>query len=108
MSESKREQARQILAKYHAALKERMFNDVIDHAAEFENPFPTTAEDLILRYGAQYHYFCALYSACRPPLPDKKPAGKEPLGKEDFRCFSCGGVIRPKDEACQTCGWTWK
>jgi rRNA maturation endonuclease Nob1 len=30
------------------------------------------------------------------------------LGRYDFRCFGCGGVIHSTEDACSICGWSWK
>jgi ATP-dependent Clp protease ATP-binding subunit ClpA len=38
----------------------------------------------------------------------EKPQGTEPLGKDDFRCFGCGGVIHREDQTCPKCGWSWR
>jgi rubrerythrin len=38
----------------------------------------------------------------------EKPQGTQPLSKDEFRCFGCGGAIKYEDESCPLCGWSWK
>lgn len=37
-----------------------------------------------------------------------KPQVTEPLGLNEFRCFSCEGIIHREDRECKIFGWTWK
>ncbi|NLD35808.1 MAG: hypothetical protein GX654_02980 [Desulfatiglans sp.] len=27
---------------------------------------------------------------------------------EDLRCYKCSSIIKPEDNSCPICGWTWK
>lgn len=41
-------------------------------------------------------------------LAVQKPKHTDLPAKSEFRCLNCGVAIRPKDESCPNCGWTWK
>lgn len=100
--------AQRILKKYYRALVKRMADEIIEHKEDFESSgFGGQAEDILEKYGLQLHRLCIVFSNLHQ-FASEKPEGKEPLGKDDFRCFGCGGVIRRQDEACPLCGWTWK
>ena len=47
--------------------------------------------------------FC---SVCSSRKRDTEPF--EERSNDEVRCLSCGGVIDPKQQVCQKCGWTWK
>ena len=33
---------------------------------------------------------------------------REVTPRTQLKCFGCGAVIHPEDQACKVCGWTWK
>ena len=108
MTTPRMKRAMNVLRGYYRILAEDIAQDIIDHEADFGSAGFSEADNLLERHSRRlcdlsqvFHHLCRY-------APEKKPVGKEPLGKNEFRCFGCGGVIGEKDEACATCGWTWK
>lgn len=103
------QEALAILNKYYTLLAKKMAEDIIEHREDFESVgFGSTAEDIVEKHARHIQQLGCVYSMLRWKAFQKKPEGKVPLGKDDFRCFGCGGVIHPNEEACTICGWTWK
>ena len=101
--------AQRVLKKYYRTLVKRLADEIIEHREDFESPgFGTEAENILEKYGLQLHRLHIVFSNLDQFAFREKPEGKEPLGKDEFRCFGCGAVIRREDESCQLCGWTWK
>lgn len=101
--------AQRILRKYYRDLVKSMAEEIIQHRDDFESPsFGGRADEIIEKYYLQLHRLCPVFSNLNQFALREKPKGKEPLGKDEFRCFGCGGVIRREDESCQLCGWSWK
>jgi len=101
--------AQRILKKYYRELVKRMAEEIIEHKEDFESPgFGSQADEIIEKYALQLHRLCPVFSNLSQFAFRKKPKGTEPLGKDEFRCFGCGGVIRREDESCRICGWSWK
>jgi len=101
--------AQRILKKYYRELVTRMAEEIIEHKEDFESPgFGSHADEIIEKYAIQLNRLCPVFSNLGQFAFREKPKGSEPLGKEDFRCFGCGGVIAPEDQVCRACGWTWK
>jgi len=101
--------AQRILKQYYRGLVKRMAEEIIEHKEDFESPgFGSQAEEIIEKYALQLHRLCPVYSNLSQFARREKPRGKEPLGKDEFRCFECGAVIRREDESCRLCGWSWK
>jgi hypothetical protein len=109
MPENEFDGAQIVLRKYYRELVRRMAEDILEHREDFEAPgFAGQAEDILEKYSQQLCRFGTVYSNMKGFVSREKPKGKEPLGKDEFRCFGCGSVIGPKDESCQKCGWSWK
>jgi hypothetical protein len=101
--------AQRILQKYYRALVRQMAEEIIEHKEDFESPgFGSQAESIIEKYANKLDRLCPVSSNLRQFAFREKPQGEEPLTKDDFRCFSCGGVIRRNENSCRICGWTWR
>ena len=101
--------AQRILKKYYHELVKRMAEEIIEHREDFESlSFGSQADEIIEKYAIQLQRLCPVFSNLSQFAFREKPKGSEPLGKDDFRCFGCGGVISQQEEACRMCGWTWK
>ncbi len=107
--ENEYQNALKVLNRYYTVLAEKIAGEVIEHREDFESPgYGSRAEDIIDRHARTIQELGFVYAILRWKAYPKKPEGKEPLGKNDFRCFGCGGVIHPNEEACLKCGWKWK
>lgn len=105
------QEALNILNKHYDVLAQQMAEEIIDHHDDFESPgFGSKADDIIEKHARHIQQLGYVYSTLRwkAKANKKKPEGKEPLGKDDFRCFGCGAVIHRTEEACSICGWTWR
>jgi len=84
-------------------------NEIIEHREDFDSPgFGSQAVEIIEKHACHLSQLGTVYSILRWKSFQKKPEDKVPLGKNEFRCFGCGGVILSNEEACSICGWTWK
>src|SRR5580658_411260 len=111
MSEPQNEhqEALTVLNRYYVTLAKKMASDIIEHREDFESPgFNNRPDDIIVKYARHIQQLGSVYSILRWKAYRKKPEGKEPLGKYEFRCFGCGGIIHSNEEACLICGWTWR
>jgi hypothetical protein len=98
-----------VLKKYYDILAKKMADEIVEHREDFESPgFGSQAEDIIEKHARHVQYLGQVYSILRWKVYRKKPEGKEPLAKSDFRCFGCGAVIHSNEDACSICGWTWR
>ena len=98
-----------VLNDYYMLLAEKMAAEIVEHRQDFESPgFGSQADDIIEKHARHIQQLGSVYSVLRWKAQRKKPAGKLPLGKDEFRCFGCGGVIKADEEACSICGWSWK
>lgn len=108
-TENEHQQALNILNKHYAILAKQMAEEIVAHQEDFESPgFGSQADEIIEKHARHIQQLGSVYSILRWKAHRKKPEGKEPLGKYDFRCFGCGGVIKSTEEACSICGWTWR
>jgi hypothetical protein len=106
-SENEHQEALRVLNQYYTILARQMAEEIIEHKEDFESAGFGQAEIIVDKYARHIQQFGAVYSILRWKAHRTKPEGKVPLGKYDFRCFGCGGVIHSTDAACQICGWTW-
>ena len=85
--------------------------EIIERKEEFENEeneFGSGgASNIVDKHYSRLYRISCLYGWLRSYSTDL-PRGNEGLGKDEFRCFSCGGVIQRDDKECRLCGWTWK
>jgi hypothetical protein len=103
------QKALRVLNDYYTVLAKQMAEDIVEHKEDFESPgFGGKADDIIEKYARHIQQLGSVYSILRWKGYKEKPQGKMPLGKYDFRCFGCGGVIHSNEDACQICGWTWR
>ena len=101
--------AQRILKKYYSELVKRMAEEIIEHKEDFESPgFGSQADEIVEKYALQLQRLYTVFSNLSQFAFREKPKSTEPLGKDEFRCFGCGGVIRREDESCRICGWSWK
>ena len=101
--------AQRILKRYYRDLMKQMADEIIEHREDFESPgFGGEAEEIIEKYAQKLHRLCLVFSNLNQFAFREMPKGKEPLGKDEFRCFGCGGLIRREDESCPICHWSWK
>ena len=101
--------AQRIVQKYYRELVKRIAEDIIQNQEDFESHgYASKADEIIDRHAMQLYRVCQVFSALNHFAFREKPQGKEPLAKDEFRCFGCGGVIRQLDQRCSLCGWTWK
>ncbi len=86
-----------------------MAREIVSQRQLFESPaFDGLAGKIVEKYALQLQQLGTVFSNLHQFACQQKPAGKEPLGKDDFRCFKCGNVIHRDDESCPACAWTWK
>ena len=96
------------LKNYYRQLVRDMVHEIIVHRDDFNGGDTRTAQEVVAKHAARLNDFRTVYSDVARFISSELPQGKEPLGKDDFRCFSCGYVIHRTDEKCKLCGWTWK
>jgi hypothetical protein len=97
-----------VLRHYYRKLAEDIAQDIIDHESDFGSASFTEADNILEKHSRRLCDLGQVFHHLARYVPVKKPEGKEPLGRNDFRCFGCGDVIHEKDEECSNCGWTWK
>lgn len=98
----------QILKEYHQHMVQQMAEEIIQKGDYFTYLPLGDADDLIERYSYRFSRLSTVYTNLARFVSSEKPRGHQPLGKDEFRCFGCGGVIRREDAECVLCGWTWK
>ncbi len=98
----------QILKEYHQQMVQQMAEEIIRKGDYFTYLPLGDADDLIERYSYRFSRLSTVYTNLARFVSSEKPRGQQPLGKDEFRCFGCGGVIRLEDIECVLCGWTWK
>ena len=111
MSDPKAElrQALTVLNNYYGGLARQIADEIIEHKEDFEAKVFGDADSIIEKYAMQVQQLGAVYGLLRwEALLGEKPQGREPLAKDEFRCFGCGEVIQPNEVACPLCGWTWR
>jgi rubrerythrin len=110
MSDPKNEihEAMKMLNEYYRVFAKQIAAEIITHKADFESPELGQAEGLVERYAKHAQRVNALYGILSYESGFNKPAGKEPLARDEFRCFGCGEVIKESDAACPLCGWAWR
>ena len=106
--ENEHHEALRVLNDYYSILAKQMADEIVDHKEDFKSAGFGQAEMIVEKYARHIQQLGSVYSILRWKAYHKKPEGKTPLGKYDFRCFGCGGVIQSTEEACQICGWTWR
>jgi hypothetical protein len=107
--ENEHQEALTVLNNHYTLLAKQMAAEIVERREDFESPgFGSQADDIIEKHARHIQQLGSVYSILRWKAYRKKPEGKEPLGKYEFRCFGCGGVIRSNEEACTICGWTWR
>jgi len=103
-------EALKVLNDYYAVLAKQIADEVVEHKEDFSEEAFGQAENIIEKYARQVNELGVIYGVLRwEAWMDKdKPEGREPLARDEFRCFGCGEVIESKDSACKLCGWTWR
>jgi len=110
MSDPKNEirEALTVLNDYYTGFAKQAADEIIARKADFKNAGLGQAEDIIEKYAKQANRVNIIYGILRYEAGYNKPVGREPLARDEFRCFGCGEVIKEEDKACPLCGWTWK
>src|SRR5215471_14050921 len=98
-----------VLADYRGVLARQIADEIAESREDFESPFGQ-AQNILSKYATQIYEWETVYRMLRYEawMDADKPQGREPLAKDEFRCFGCGEVIHAKDAACKLCGWTWR
>jgi hypothetical protein len=99
--------AQSILWRYYERVVNDLASDIIRHSKEFETS-DGRADDILDPHYKKLHRIGCSYAYLRSFATLEKPVGTQPLSKEEFRCFGCGGVIKQQDIRCELCGWTWR
>jgi hypothetical protein len=101
-----------LLNGYYKVLADKIAAEIVEHRKDFEAPGSSSrADDIIQKHSRQIQQLGVIYGLLRWKAyreNRKKPLGNAPLQKDEFRCFGCGGIIHPNENACGICGWTWK
>jgi hypothetical protein len=102
-------EAVRVLHQYHGVLARQIADEIADNTGSFGTPFGQ-AENMLTKYATQIHELAEVYRLLRFEawMDADKPQGREPLAKEEFRCFGCGEVIDARESACKLCGWSWR
>jgi hypothetical protein len=106
-SDDKHQEALRVLNEHYIGLAREMAEEIVECREEFESFGFGQAENIIEKYARHIQQVDSVYGILQWMSKREKPEGKMPLGKYDFRCFGCGGLIQSTDDRCQTCGWTW-
>jgi hypothetical protein len=103
-------EALKVLNAYYAVIAKQIADDVMEHKEDFREEAFGQADRLMEKYARQINELGVVYGVLRWQawMDEEKPAGREPLARDEFRCFGCGEVIEAKDAACKLCGWTWR
>jgi hypothetical protein len=99
--------AQKILWHYYERVVNDLASDIIRHADEFEKSTARADEILEKHYCRLSRIGCS-YAYLRSFASKDKPTGTQPLSKDEFRCFGCGGIIKQEESSCKLCGWTWR
>jgi hypothetical protein len=101
-----------ILNDYYGILATQIAEEIIERKEDFTSGEDFTAadkvDDILEKYAQQINRLGTVYGMLRGEAWSKKSAGTEPLAPSEFRCFGCGGLIGSNDQACPSCGWSWK
>ena len=101
-------EALKVINSYYGVLAKEIAGEVIAHKADFESAGLGQAESIVEKYAKLGNRVNIIYGILRYESAYTKPEGREPLARNEFRCFGCGEVINENDTACPLCGWTWR
>jgi len=101
------EAALAILKKHYHNLLRDMAHEVILYRKDFDGGDSRVADEIVAKHAARLRGLRTIYNDLAHHVATELPQATEPLGKDEFRCFSCGSVIRRGDHGCKLCGWTW-
>ena len=85
-----------------------MAQEIVESENSFKAGYLNKADEILENYSHRLTNYCRVYSVLAPADKKARPASNEPLKANEFRCFQCGGVIRPEDDRCKKCGWSWE
>lgn len=85
-----------------------MVHEIIIHRDDFDGGNTHTAEEILAKHAARLNNLTTVYREVERYKSQELPQGTQALGKDEFRCFSCGYVICRTDDKCKLCGWSWK
>ncbi len=96
------------LKDYYRQQVRDMVHELIVHRDDFDGGDTRAAEEIVAKHADRLKNLRTVYSDIARFVASELPHGTEPLGKDEFRCFSCGYVIQRTGEKCELCGWTWR
>jgi hypothetical protein len=98
-----------VLNEYYGVLARQIADEINENKQDFGSRFGQ-AQNILTKYATQLSELAEVYRILRIEawIDQDKPEGREPLTRDEFRCFGCGEVIQAKDSACKICGWTWR
>ncbi len=96
------------LKQYYRQVVRDMVHEIVIHRDDFNGGDTPTAREIVAKHAERLRDLQTVYQDVARYSSSEMPHGTEPLGKEEFRCFSCGYVIHRTEERCKLCGWTWK
>jgi predicted RNA-binding Zn-ribbon protein involved in translation (DUF1610 family) len=99
--------AQGVLGVYYGELVKRMAEEIVDRHEDFETPMPGGADNILTKYHHQLAELEIVYQHLLRYEKQCGPDASQPLGRGEFRCFSCGASVRWRDERCKRCGWRW-
>lgn len=102
------EAALEALKKYYRQIVRDMVHEIVIHRDDFDGGNTARAQEIVARHAVRLGELRTVYTEVARFISTELPHGTEPLSKDEFRCFSCGYVIRRTDDQCRLCGWTWK
>jgi rubrerythrin len=101
-------EAVKVLNDYYGVLSRRIADEIIKHKQQFTPSGTGEAEAILDRHAREVQRLNTVYGLLRGEAYPTRPEGREPLAKDEFRCFGCGGVMKATDQFCPVCGWSWK
>jgi rRNA maturation endonuclease Nob1 len=103
------EAALKILKNYYGKLAREISTDIIQNKDSFESDDMAfnQAEDILEKHATKLYRLSTVFSNLRQFARTELPKGEQAIGKDEFRCFGCGAVIRRNQKECAICGWTW-
>src|SRR5262245_59818501 len=101
------EAALEILRKHYHRLLRDIAVEIILHHKDFTDGDSKLAEEILARHDARLRALRTIYGDLARHVATEQLKRTEPLGKDEFRCFSCACVIRRGDNGYKLCGWTW-
>ena len=97
-----------VLNDYYGVLARHVAREILSRKEDFKSAEADRADAILEKYARQVSRLSQIYGILRGEAYIDKPEGTEPLARNEFRCFGCGGVIQANDQECPLCHWSWK